>query len=372
MKILLAAGGTGGHINPAIAIAQYFKKRDKNCEILFVGTPNGMEAKLVQEEGFKFIPIEVMGFWRGFLPSDIGHNIKAVVALMGALKAAKRIINEFEPSIVIGTGGYVSMPIVYTASKMKVRTAIHEQNAFPGATTRFLSNKVDVVLSAVIEAKSRMKTTKHFAVVGNPIRESIIMKSKEQARLELGIDDKPFVFSFGGSLGADAINKLAADLIEWNIQEHRITYVHGYGRLGKEKFPNLLKSANIDITNNQDIKAYEYIDNMDSYLAAADLIICRAGAITISEIQATGKVSVLIPSPNVTANHQYHNAMVLKNKNACVLIEEKNYDKQELIKTVEELCFDKEKITEISRNAQSLAVLDSTKKIYDNIMKIVN
>ncbi|MEG2813354.1 MAG: undecaprenyldiphospho-muramoylpentapeptide beta-N-acetylglucosaminyltransferase [Oscillospiraceae bacterium] len=367
MRILLAGGGTAGHINPAIAIAQYFKSHSENCEILFAGTPNGMESTLVKKAGFNFTPIEIMGFSRSFSMEDISHNIKAVYKAMLSNSRAKKIINDFNPDIVIGTGGYVSGPIVMAAAKKGIKTAIHEQNAFPGVTTRLLAKKVNIVFSAVEEAKSHLDVKGEFYVVGNPVRESIMAKTYKNARKELGLDDRMCILSFGGSLGADTINKLSVDIINWHYKQGLVNHIHGYGRLGKEKFPQLLKENGIDLSLTDNVKAYEFIDNMDTCLAAADLVICRAGAITISEIEATGKACILIPSPNVTANHQYHNAMVLKNKNACFILEEKDYTKEKIIEMVKELYNDKEKLEEMSKNAQNLAIFDTSKRIYDKI-----
>ncbi len=371
MRVLLAGGGTGGHINPAIAIAEYFKANDKKAEILFAGTPNGMEARLVKNAGFNFAPIKVKGFSRSFSPADIAHNFSAAYLAICSKSRAKSIIKDFKPDIVIGTGGYVSGPIVLAATKLNIKTAIHEQNAFPGVTTRFLAKKVDIVFSAVEEAKKHLNVKNRFEVVGNPVRESVIMKTKEEARHELNLDDRMCIFSFGGSLGADTINKIGADIIEWHYKQGLVNHIHGYGRLGKEKFPQLLKERSIDLSISNDVKIFEYIDNMDTCLAAADLIICRAGAITISEIEATGKAAILVPSPNVTANHQYHNAMVLKNKDACIVLEEKDYTKDNIIDLVKDLYNDRSKLTQLSRNAGSLAILDTTKRIYDSIKTVV-
>lgn len=373
MRVLMTGGGTGGHINPAIAIAQYIKSMNKDNEILFAGTPTGMEARMVADAGFAFEPIDVQGFSRDLELKAIPHNIKAVTKFLKSLSRAKKIINTFEPDVVIGTGGYVSGPVVHMATKMHVRTAIHEQNAFPGATTRFVASKVDIVFSAVEEAKSRLKNVKRFVVVGNPIRDSIVMKSKLEAREELGIKSDEFLlFSFGGSLGANMINKIAADFIEFNEKNNLVTHVHGYGSNGKERFPKLLQERGVDINNMKNTKAYEYINNMDTLLAAADLVICRAGAITLSEIEAAAKPSILVPSPNVTANHQYHNAMVLKNKDACIVLEEKLYQKSELEKIITELVNDRERLATISKNVSQMAILDSAKQIYENLKSILN
>lgn len=371
MRVLLAGGGTAGHINPAIAIAQYIQANDKKAEILFAGTPTGMEAALVKKAGFAFAPFEIMGFSRSFAFEDIVHNIKAAYKAMLSNSRAKAIVRDFKPDVVIGTGGYVSGPIVLAAAKMGIKTAIHEQNAFPGVTTRLLAKKVDIVFSAVEEAKEHLEVKNRFEVVGNPVRESVVMKKKDQARQELGLDDRMCILSFGGSLGADTINKIGADIIEWHYKQGLVNHIHGYGRLGKEKFPNLLEEKQIDLSVNSAVRVTEFIDNMDACLAAADLVICRAGAITVSEIEATGKAAILVPSPNVTANHQFHNAMVLKNKDACLLLEEKDYTNEKIVTMVKELYNNRERLKELSKNAGSMAILDTAKRIYEGIQSLL-
>lgn len=371
MRLLVTGGGTGGHINPALAIAQCFVKNDPDTVVLYAGTPTGMEARLVKEAGFDFAPIKVKGFWRSFSPSAIAHNVQAAVEVLTSKRRAKEIIREFKPDLVIGTGGYVCGPVVLAAAKAGIPTAIHEQNAFPGVTNRLLAKHVDRVFLAVGEAKEHLDPHADYIVVGNPVRESVLTKSKEEARRELQLDDRMCVLSFGGSLGADTINKIAADLIEWNHRSGFVTHIHGYGRLGKEKFPALLKEKGIDLTGNKSIRVSEYINNMDVCMAAADLVICRAGAITISEIEATGKAVVLVPSPNVTANHQYHNARVLEKRGAAVLLEEKDYTAEKVISIMESLYTDQAQLTRLSQNARSLAVLDTAERIYKEMSAFV-
>lgn len=371
MRVLLAGGGTAGHINPAIAVAQYIKKYDKDSEVLFAGTPNGMEATLVKKAGFNFAPIKVKGFSRSFAPKDILHNISAADLAIRSNFRAKAIIKEFNPDIVIGTGGYVSGPVVLTAQKMGIKTAIHEQNAYPGVTNKLLAKKADLVFLAVEDAVNHLEKGLKYEVVGNPVRESVIFKSKDEAKRELNLDDRMCILSFGGSLGADTINKIGADIIEWHYKQGLVNHIHGYGRLGKEKFPALLKERNIDLTNNESVKTLEFIDNMDTCLAAADLVICRAGAITISELQATGKPAILVPSPNVTENHQFHNAMALVKEGAALLLEEKDYTKEKVISMVKDLYNDREKLRELSKNASRLAILDTAKRMYDGITELL-
>lgn len=371
MKVLLAGGGTAGHINPAIAIAQHIRSQDSRAEILFAGTPKGMEAELVKKAGFSFVPIKVGGFRRSLSFENILHNMNSLYHLFTSDFAAKKIVRDYQPDIVIGTGGYVSGPIVLAATKMKIKTIIHEQNAFPGVTNKILAKKVDRVLLAVEEAKALLDPSAKCRVVGNPIRQNIIFKSKKQAREELGLDDRICVLSFGGSLGAAVINRMAADLMEWNLPKKAVWQIHGYGRLGKENFPKLLKERAISLDGVKEIEAREYIDNMATCLAAADLVICRSGAITLSELQATGKASVLVPSPYVAENHQYHNAMVLVNHNAALLVEEEKYDKSRFLEMIENLCNDRSKLEQLGKNASKLAILDTTSLIYEEIMQLM-
>lgn len=368
MKVLLAGGGTAGHINPALAIAGEIKKNNRRAEILFAGTPNGMEADLVKKAGYDFAPIKVKGFQRSFSPKAVAKNINAVRCLATAGYRARSIIKRFSPDIVVGTGGYVSGPVLREAEKMGIKTLIHEQNAFPGVTNKLLAKKAARVMLAVEEAKKYIETSSPIDVVGNPIRESILLKTKQQARKELGIDNAPCILSFGGSLGATKVNEAAADIMQWHTNNCEVNHIHAYGKFGAEEFPQMLKARGVDIKNKRlDIRAY--IDNMDTCLAAADIVVCRAGAITLSELEATGKPSVLIPSPYVAENHQYHNAMVLQNHNAAIVIEEKNYDKKRLIDFISQAISDKDKLRELSANAYKLAITDARERIYDIIME---
>ena len=371
MRVLLAGGGTAGHINPALAIAACIKRHEPDAEILFAGTPDGMEARLVKNAGYDFTPIQVKGFWRGFSPEDIRHNVKTVCYMLTSPHTAKKIINDFKPDIVIGTGGYVSGPIVFTAQKMGIKTLIHEQNAFPGVTTKALAKKADVVCLAVQEARKLLKIRGKVYVTGNPVRESIIYKSKAEARKELGMDDKVCILSFGGSLGAITINRIAADLMEWHQNTDAINHIHGYGQLGAEVFPKMLKDRGVNLEGKKRTDVRRYIDNMDTCLAAADLVICRSGAITLSELEVAGKASILIPCPTVSENHQYHNALVLQNHHAAIVIEEKNYNKEEFVAVVKDLCMNPEKLQELSRNASALAVLDTADQIYRAVRELV-
>ena len=371
MKILFAAGGTGGHINPALAIAGTIKSRHPEAEILFAGTPWGMEAKFVPQAGYDFTPIKVRGIERKLSFKSIKNNVKTAYYLLTSNSRAKKIIKDFNPDIVIGTGGYVSGPVVRAAAKLGIKTAIHEQNAFPGVTTKLLARDVDVILVAFKEAMPRINTKAKMLEVGNPVRQDFLFAEKEKSRKELGLDpQKTVILSCGGSLGAKAINLAVSEVLKAHKDSDNFQHVHATGHFGSLWMPDELRKSGVDIDNNPNMRVLEYISEMPKYLAACDLIITRSGAITLSEIQAQGKASILIPSPNVTENHQYHNAMVLANAGASVVIEEKDLSGKLLIKTVEDLCKDPQKLKEMGRNAAKIAKTDANNLIYEEVMAL--
>lgn len=364
MKILFACGGTGGHINPAIAIASTLKAKQPDAQILFAGNPKGMEAKLVPQAGFDFAPITIKGFQRKLTWFNIKYNISSLFYLTTASARSKKLIEGFGPDLVVGTGGYVSGPILRKAAQMGIRTASHESNAFPGVTTKLLSRYVDEILLAVPEAKKYLDPNCKELVVGNPVRESIVYADREQARKKLGVGDKMCIVSFGGSQGAHRLNQAMADLIAWHTKEGgpctgKIHHIHATGKYGVEDFPQMLTERGAVFQENPNVDIREYINDMDDCLAAADLVICRAGASTLSELEAAGRASILIPSPNVAENHQYHNGMVLVKNQAAVLIEEKDLSGQRLCSEVEQLANDPQRLRQLGQNAQKLAMIDA-------------
>ena len=373
MRILFAAGGTGGHINPALAIAGTIKARHNDAEILFAGTPWGMEARFVPEAGFNFVPIKVRGIERGFSLHAIKGNFKTLKYLMTANSRAKKIIRDFNPDLVIGTGGYVSGPVVRAAAKMGIKTLIHEQNAYPGVTTKLLSKCVDVILVAFKEAMPRINTKAKMIEVGNPVREEFLYAKKEECRKKLGLDEnKTIILSCGGSLGAKAINLAVMDVIKWHYKKGNIQHIHATGHFGSLWMPEDLRNAGVDIDGDPDIRVMEYISNMPEYLAACDLIITRSGAITLSEIEAQGKAAILIPSPNVTENHQYHNAMVLGNADAAVVIEEKDLSGQSLCDVVNDILSQPGRLAELGANAAQMAIMDANRRIADEVLALIS
>lgn len=367
MKVLLAGGGTAGHINPALAIAGYIKKKRPETEFLFIGNRDGMEQRLVPQAGFDIRSITISGFKRSFSPKNMVENVKTVTRTFTSSHEAKKIISEFKPDICIGTGGYVSGPVIRTAAKMGIPCIIHEQNAYPGVTNKMLAKSVSKVMLAVPDAKKYFEKA-DFVVTGNPVRGDILTADKEESRAELKLDGRPMILSFGGSLGARKINEAVADIVARSGKDGRYQHIHAYGKYG-DWFPDLVKEKGTDISqcNNLDIRPY--IDNMPTCMAAADLVICRAGAITLSEIQAMGKPAILIPSPNVAENHQYHNAMALVNAGAAEIIEESDLSGETLMKTVDKMLLDPEKLKTISENSRKMAITDANERIYSIVKK---
>lgn len=366
MKVLLAGGGTAGHINPAIAIAKIIKKNDPNADILFIGNIGGMEEDLIKKEGYDFQGIVISGFSRKISLESIKKNLKTIKRIIISSIKAKEIIKKFQPDICIGTGGYVSGPVIREAIKLKIPSIILEQNAYPGVTTKILAKKVQAVMLGVEDAKNKISKKAITILTGNPVRSDVVTSSKEESRLILGLDNRPVILSFGGSLGARKINEAIIDLILRTSKKADFQHIHAYGKYGRWFVPALYDKG-LDVKKNPQLDLREYIYNMPTCISAADLIICRAGAITISEIESAGKASILIPSPNVAENHQYHNAMALVNKNAARIIEEKDLTGDKLIETVYSMFENKETIHEYEENAKKLAINDTDTIIYNLI-----
>ncbi len=371
MKVLFSGGGTAGHINPAIAVAGYIKEKQPDAELCYIGKKGGMEARLVPNAGIEFYSISVEGFQRKLSLTNIKRNISAVAKLGAASKNAKKLLLELKPDVVMGTGGYVSGPVLRQAAKLGIKCCIHEQNAFAGVANKMLAPKVDAVMLAMPEAEKYFDAKNKPVVTGNPVRSSVISMTKQKARQMLGLDNRPMILSFGGSLGARRINETVADVIAWHWKSGEIVHYHATGKYGTELMPALLKEKGVDM-DAENIHITEYIDNMDVLLAAADLVICRSGAITISELAIQGKPSVLIPSPNVAENHQYHNAMTLVSRGGAEIIEEKDLSGEKLTEVVSGLITDKAKLDKMSEKAKECAIFDTNERIYKVICDLYN
>jgi UDP-N-acetylglucosamine--N-acetylmuramyl-(pentapeptide) pyrophosphoryl-undecaprenol N-acetylglucosamine transferase len=370
MKIIVAAGGTAGHINPALAVADYIKSQQPDADILFVGRKEGMEYSLVKKAGYNFRHMEVTGFQRRFSLKNVKRNIVSLFNLAVSAFSSKRIINEFKPDLVFGTGGYVSGPIVRRGAKKGIKTAVHEQNAFPGMTNKILSRYVDKVFVADKSAIKYMAHEEKCTVTGNPVRREVINADRISSRSELGLGENTVaVLSFGGSLGAAKLNDAMKTLVLHNRNRKDIVHYHVVGRYDNGDFVKFLQKRGIQPGKN--VNVFEYLYDMPKYMAASDIIISRCGALTIAEIACMGKASILIPSPNVAENHQYYNGKVLADVGAGILIEEKNLDDNTIIAAFDSLYSDREKIKIMSQNAKTVYKPDCTKIIYKNLLSLM-
>ncbi len=372
MRVLIAAGGTAGHINPALAIAGALKKADPTAEIHFAGRKEGMEYRLVTQAGYPFHHIEITGFQRKLSLHNIKRNIITLWNLALSGPKAKAMMKEVKPDLVIGCGGYVSGPVVRCAAKMGIHTALHEQNAFPGVTNKLLAPDVDIVFAAVPAAVEKLGAPDKTLVVGNPVRPEVFVQAanREAIRAQLGAGDRTVILSFGGSLGARRVNEVVADLCAWEQHEHKpVLHLHATGQYGVQLFEQLQKQK--DFAPGDSLVVKEYINNMPELLAAADLVISRAGALTLAELEAVGRAAVLIPSPNVAENHQYYNAMELQKAGAAVVIEEKDLTGEKLVQTVSAMLAQPGKLAEMGKNARSLSVDDSLDRITAALLKLV-
>ena len=371
MNLIFTCGGTAGHINPAIAVANMMKERYPDANILFIGATGKMEEELVPKAGFELKCLPASGLSRGKNLAAIKKNLYAVKCVLSAVGACKKIFREFKPDAVIGTGGYASFPALYAAQTMGIPTCVHEANAVPGVTTKLAANRADRVLVAFEESAKYYKHPEKVEVVGMPVRQEFITTRKEDARKELGLDSRPVVVSAFGSLGAKVMNETMAELFRLE-QEAGFPYqhIHATGSYGWEWMPKLVKEKGVDLETAKSIDMRQYIYNMPTVMAAADVIISRAGASTCNEIGASGTPSVLIPSPNVTNNHQEKNARVLAERNAAILILEKDCSAQKIFDEIAALLADPARCAAMTSALQGLVRLDSAHRICDIIEEL--
>lgn len=372
MRVLITGGGTGGHVNPALAIANTIKQNDHDAVIAYVGTKRGIENKLVPKAGYPMYYVDVKGIKRSLSPS----NIKAAYLALTSPIKAKKIIREFKPDIVVGTGGYVSWPVVKAASQMGIPTALHESNAIAGVAVKMLQKSVDrIYLNFEKTGESLSCDRAKLMKVGNPILGGFSSMTREEARKKLSIPDKYkyVILSYAGSMGAEKVNDAVLCLMrEFTSKHPEVYHIHATGSIELELCTSQFKEMGLDKCEN--IELCEYIYDMPVRMAAADITINRAGAMTISELAATGKCSIFIPSPNVAENHQYKNAKVLSDAGAAALFEEKELTDgaKPLIEEVEKLLSDEgdELRAERSEKIRQFAVSDANKLIYNDLVKL--
>lgn len=365
MRVLVTGGGTAGHINPALAIADIIKERHPEAEFLFVGAKGRMEERLVPAAGYAIRTVTVRGFQRRLSIKNIGRNLLAAVNVFTASAAAARIVKEFRPDIAIGTGGYVCGPVLREAIRYGVPTLVHESNAFPGVTVKMLAKEGATVLLATEAAKKHLPEGCEPIITGNPLRADFLKADKSRARQELGLDQRPLVLSFGGSLGAAKINEAMAEVLAYSTAQGTLQHIHGTGKSGYESTMARLEEQGVALTDGVSVR--EYIDDMPRCMAAADLVVCRCGAMTLSELPALGKPAILIPSPYVAENHQYHNAMALAEKGAAVCIQEKDLTGQSLWQAIKAITEDPKRMEWMAEEMRSFAILDADERIYGAI-----
>ena len=374
LRVLLAGGGTAGHVNPALAIAEIITEHDPDAEFCFAGNPEKLEAKLVPEAGYRFEPIKVEGFQRKLNFKNVKRNIKAVWYLSRTGSRSKQIINDFKPNIVIGTGGYVSGPVVRKAAQLGIKTAIHEANAFAGVTTKLLSKNVDKIMLTVEDTKNLDPSVKDKAeVTGLPVRKAFERISKSDARHKLGFADNEIVIlSAGGSLGSRVLNENVARLLKWYQESGvKVNHIHSFGTYkGYSNYISELEADGIKVKNNRRLIIKEYID-MPLCMAAADLVITRCGASTLTELESVGRGAILIPSPSVAENHQYYNGMVLQKAGAGYVFEEKDLTENTITDKVKELIEEPSKLERLSENAARLFIPDTADRIYRTLRPLI-
>ncbi|MDL2215797.1 undecaprenyldiphospho-muramoylpentapeptide beta-N-acetylglucosaminyltransferase [Ruminococcaceae bacterium OttesenSCG-928-N02] len=369
MRILIAAGGTGGHVNPALAIAQAIKNLEPEADILFVGRRDGMEYGLVTAAGYPFEHVEVRGFQRTLSLENIKRNTIALFDLAFASGSGAKILKNFKPDLCIGAGGYVTGPILRVAAKKGYKTVIHEQNAYPGVTNKLLARGADIVFAASAAAAKRLGCEEKTIVVGNPVRQAVFEADAACAKKEYGAAGRPVILSFGGSLGAAPLNRAVAELAAWLAGNENCLHIHATGKAGAGEFAALLEKFNL--APNENFIVQQYITDMPRALAAADLVIARAGALTLSELAAAGRAAILIPSPYVSENHQYYNALEVVQAGAALMLEEKDLTGSSLIAMVQTLVGDRAKLTAMGKKAKSLATPDSAQIIAQKALELI-
>jgi len=363
MRVIMTGGGTGGHIYPAIAIADKIVERTNDTEVLFVGTRHGLEKDLVPHAGYeiKFITV------RGINRKNPIKNIKVFADYNKGKRQARRIIEEFKPDLVIGTGGYASSPVVRIAAQMGIPSYIQEQNAFPGITNKMLEKHVNKVFLGFEEAAKYFKHPEKHVVTGNPVRADFFNFDRKASRERLGLTDDDFMLlSFGGSQGAGRINKAMLSVCEKYSGARGMQVYFATGKAYYEPVMTEINDLGFNLAPN--IHIMEYIRNMQVYLAAADLVVARSGALTVSEIAICGRPSILVPSPNVTGDHQTFNARAIADKGGAVLLPESELDGERLFEEIERLSKDRQALEVMSEKAKESAPMDATDIIYYSLI----
>ena len=371
MKVIISAAGTGGHINPGIAIANKIKEKEPNSEIVFFGTTRGLENDLVPRAGYKLKTIEAYGIQ----PKITLKNIKQIITTMKSTKTVKKFIDQFKPDIVIGTGGYICGPVFAAANAKKIPTVLHESNAYPGRAVRMFAKKADRIFVGFEEAKNKLPDSSKVIFTGTPTKIKkldISVENKKKMLAELGLNDiLPIILIFGGSQGAQRINETITDLI---INKYNKNYqlIWATGPKQFEIVKAKLKENNLDIENIENAKILPYIYNMEELINICDLVVCRSGAMTITEIAIVQKPAIFIPLPSVGANRQEDNARVMEKLGAAKVILNSEINKEKLNSYINEMIQDRAQLSQMGKLAGKQATQNVEEKIYKEIKKIIS
>ncbi len=364
MRILLSGGGTAGHINPAVAIAKYAIEQDKDTKVIFVGTKRGLESSLVPKEGFDIKYVNVSGLKKELSVKSAVSMAKLAAAVVKCIA----VIKKFKPDVVVGTGGYVCVSSVIAAKILGIPSIVHEQNVFPGTAVKFLKNKSSVTAISFEESKKYLVGANKLSLTGNPIRPAILKHNADECKKNLGLKGKKVILCFGGSLGANKINDVMADFLKkYPLVEDTVLF-WGTGSREYQRVISLMDKRGIKSEDNVNI--LPYIDNMDILMNSADVVICRSGAITLAELCALGKPAILIPSPNVTNNHQLYNAKALSDKGAAVTIEESDFNADTLSDALFKIMNDEAYADKMKSKSRAMGITDAADKIYSLIRQI--
>ena len=368
MKFLFTCGGTAGHINPAIAVAGRIREELPDSEFLFIGAEGRMETDLVPRAGYEIRTVRITNIHRGFSAEDIKHNLTTLKNVVTSTAEAKRLLREFKPDAAVGTGGYVCFPVLRAAHELGIPTAVHESNAVPGLTTKMLEGSMDAVMVGFEESRANYKHPERVAVTGTPVRGEFLRTGKAEAKRALGLpEDKPLVASVWGSLGAQHMNDIMSDFIVRACANPFFGLIHSAGKAGYKKMAARLESEKPGYDKlGMDVRAYIY--DMPTVMAAADLVLCRAGASTLAELTAMGKPAVLVPSPNVTNNHQEKNARVLEAAGGARVLLESEFTADSLLGLVSELLHHPEELEAMAANMRAVGVQDATDRIAEIVM----
>ena len=370
-RVIFTCGGTAGHVNPAIALAQLMAEKNPDTSFLFVGAERGLEKDLVPKAGYDFCTVHISSFHRSFKPKEIKHNLVSVCNLMRAPREARAILREFRPDVVIGTGGYASFPMVKAAAKAGIPTAVHESNMVPGLTTEMLEPFADRIMVGFEACRQHYKHPEKVMVTGTPVRGDFFKMTKEEAKRQLGVDDgRPLIVSFWGSLGASGMNRQMADFLALEAAKEPFHHIHGAGASGYPMVRDLLREKGVDLEAHPALQLREYIYDMAPVMRAADLVICRAGASTISELTALGVPALIVPSPYVTNNHQEKNARVLERAGGAEVLLEKDCSGQAMFQAACGILRDTERRKQMETAMASLGIRDATERIYQTVLEI--